>query len=140
MKKKILVIICMLTMFATIGVVYAVLTTQYSLPQTALAPVDNSPLATFTINGATWTNGAAINWGQLQLGRNTISILVVNAGPVALTPSSVTMTTTGLPSGWSETLTMGTATGAGIPGTITLYATASVTGSQSWSSVINLTA
>jgi hypothetical protein len=140
MKKKLLVILCIAAMLVTIGLVSAVLTTRYSMPQTATAPVDLSPLATFTINGQAWTNDTTISWGQLQLGANTKSIMIVNAGPVALVPSGITMTTTGLPVGWSETLTLGTPTGAGIPGTITLNADASVSGPQSWSSVINIAA
>ena len=140
MKKKILVILCIATLMITLGTVFALLTTTYNMPQTATPPADLHPLATFTIAGQPWTNGTAISWGQLVLGDNTKSILITNAGPVALNPLGITMVNTGLPAGWTETLVLGTPTGSGIPGTITLHADASVTGVQSWSSVISITA
>jgi hypothetical protein len=136
MKKKLLVILCIVTIFATIGLVYAIsLTTHYNMPQTATPPVSIS--ASFTVNGQAWSNNTAISWGQLVAGANTMPIVVTNTGSVAI--SSVTISNTGLPAGWSETIAMGAPSGSNIPGTITLTADNSVTGTQSWSSSIILT-
>jgi hypothetical protein len=147
MKKKLLVILCIAAMLVTIGLVSAVLTTHYSMPQTATPPAPTpspSPTpppatisASFQVNGQSWTNNTAISWGQLVAGANTKSIVVTNTGTVAI--SSVTIINTGLPSGWSETLVMDSPSGGSIPGTITLTADASVTGTQTWYSSIILT-
>ena len=147
MKKKLLVIICLFAMFATIGVVYAVLTTHYDMPQTATPPAPTaspSPTpppatisASFQINGQPWTNNTAVSWGQLVAGANTKPIIVTNTGNVAI--SSVSISSVGLPVGWTETIVMGTPSGSNIPGTITLNADASVSGLQSWTSSITLT-
>jgi hypothetical protein len=135
MKGKMLVVLCIIGMLVGVGVAWAaVLSAQYRMPQTALAPVGAA--ATFTINGQPWTNNTAIDWGQLNFGDNTKSIVVTNAGSVGI--ASVTLTSVGLPSTWTETITMGAPAGGGIPGTITLHADASVQGSQSWVSTITI--
>ncbi|MBE3141216.1 MAG: hypothetical protein IMZ53_11640 [Thermoplasmata archaeon] len=133
-NKKIILPITILLIFAVSGLAYASLTANYSLPQTATAPIGAS--ATFTINGQPWTNGTAITWGQLVIGVNTIPITVTNTGSVAIT--SINIVNTGLPAGWTETIALGTPSGSSIPGTITLNADASVTGQQSWASVITI--
>ena len=130
-----LIAICIVAMLAAMGVVYAAISTHYNMPQTAIAPFGVA--ATFTVNGQAWTNNTSIDWGQLQLGDNTMPIIVTNAGSVAI--ASVTMNSVGLPSGWTETVVMGVPSGSGIPGTIILHADASVSGSQSWISTITLT-
>jgi hypothetical protein len=147
MKKKLLVLICMIAMLATIGVVYAALTTHYDMPQTATPPAPTaspSPTpppatisASFQVNGQPWTNNTTVSWGQLVAGANTKPIIVTNTGNVAI--ASVSISSVGLPVGWTETIVMGTPSGSNIPGTITLNADASVSGLQSWTSSITLT-
>ena len=147
MKKKLLVIICMIVLLATIGVVYAALTTHYDMPQTATPPAPTaspSPTpppatisASFQVNGSPWTNNTAVSWGQLVAGANTKTLAVTNTGTVAI--ALVSISSVGLPVGWSETITMGTAVGSTIPCVITLNADASVSGLQSWNSSIILT-
>ena len=134
LNKKSLAILATICMLSVLSVAYATLSTQYSMPQTADAPIGAS--ATFTVNGQPWVNGQSIDWGQLQIGANTKPITVTNTGSCAI--ASVTMTSTGLPAGWTETITLGTPTGSSIPGTITLTADASVTGTVSWTSVITV--
>lgn len=133
-NKKTIAILAAICLSSLLGIACGVLSTQYSMPQTATAPVGAS--ASFTIDGEAWVNGDSIDWGQLQIGANTKAISVTNTGSVAI--ASVTISSTGLPAGWTETITMGTPTGSSIPGTITLTADASVTGSQSWTSVITI--
>jgi hypothetical protein len=135
MKKKLLLILCIIAMLVTIGVVYAAISAQYRMPQTATAPQTIS--ATFQVNGQPWTNNTSISWGQLQVGANTMPIVVTNTGSVAI--SSVSINNVGLPTGWTETISMGAPSGSSIPGTITLTADTSVSGSQSWTSTITLT-
>ncbi len=134
MKKKAVIILSVLAMFSLSAFAYASLTAHYSVPQSAIAPVGAS--TTITINNQAWTNGTAINWGQLQMGTNTVPIVLTNTGSCQI--ASVTIQNTGLPAGWSETISMGTPSGSSIPGTITLNADASVQGTQSWTSVITI--
>jgi hypothetical protein len=138
MKKKTSILVIITIALISIGTVYAAaiaLSAHYSIPQTATAPIGVS--ASFTINGQAWTNGTSISWGQLQLGTNTMPLTVTNTGSVVI--ATVTITNTGLPNGWTETITMGTPIGSTIPGTITLNADASVIGTQTWTSTITLT-
>lgn len=143
MNKKHIVIILVLAIVIgiSIGAVLALYTKDYTLPQDAIAPLPtatpNPVSATFTINGQPWSNNSPIHWNQLQWGDNTMPITVTNTGSVAI--ASVSISSTGLPAGWTETITMGSPTGATIPGIITLHADASVTGTQSWTSTITLT-
>jgi hypothetical protein len=148
MKRKLLIIICLFAMLATIGVVYAALTTHYDMPQTATPPVPTpspSPTpppatisASFQVNGSPWTNNTVVSWGQLVAGANTKTLAVTNTGTVAIALVSIS-NGVGFPVGWSETITMGTAVGSTIPCVITLNADASVSGLQSWTSSIILT-
>jgi hypothetical protein len=132
--KKAIICLAVVALFASFGFVYASLTAHYNIPQSAIAPVGAS--ASITINGQPWTNGTAISWGQLQMGTNTIPITLTNTGSCAI--NSVIISNTGLPTGWTETITMGTPSGSSIPGIITLNADASVSGSVSWTSVITI--
>ena len=135
MKIKMIFALCIIAMLFAIGIVYAaVLTAQYRLPQTAIAPVGAA--ATFVINGQDWANNTSIDWGQLKMGDNTMTILVKNVGSVAI--ASVTINSVNLPSSWTETIVMGVPSGDGIPGTIILHADATVIGPQTWVSTITI--
>jgi len=136
----ILLIIASIVIAVIVAIGYASYSRQYSLPQTATAPSPSPPpnpvSATFTVNGQQWTDGTAINWGQLVNGDNTIPITITNTGSVAI--ASVSISSVGLPQGWTETITTGQPSGSTIPGTITLHAESSVSGTQSWTSTITL--
>ena len=136
------ILIATLVIALTIGIVYAAGTYfAVDVPQTGDSPKadptatpaptaapTSTPIPTqtptisaaYTIDGATWTNGTPINWGQLLSGANTKTFAVTNTGNTPI--NNIVIDSPGL-NPWTETITgitLPLAPGATTTGTLTL--------------------
>ena len=132
-----LIAFCVVGLLVGLALGQVIISNSYQLPQTGHIAANMN--ATLTINNVAWTNGTSIDWGALTAGQSkTMSVQITNIGTIQI--NTITLTTTGLPNGWTET--MSSLSSPLIPtlqvtGTLTLNVAGNATsGSYSWNSYI----
>lgn len=139
MRKKSLLILSTVVAFSAIMVISAALT--YTLNFNMTANVAESGTVTITIGSTNYTNGQSldINWGSVSPGSQyTKAITIHNNVNNAVTPSIVA---TGLPSGWTLTLSDNSSVAAGGSVTRDLVLNVpsnAVAGNPGWTAVLTV--
>jgi hypothetical protein len=105
MKARFLIILGVLTLCLTVGVAYAVnsFTSQHQTDANVLPTPSPSPVVGFTetLNGTSINLNSDLHFNNVMPGNTYTSTLAIhNIGNVPLT---ITLTVTGLPSGWTLT-------------------------------------
>ena len=142
------VVLGIITLCVSVGAVVALagLSNTYNGPMTGSGPTPSpSPTptptlsASFLVSGNSWTNGTAVNWGNLVLGANTKTISLTNTGNTVI--QTVSITTSGLPSGWTLGLNIAgpIAVGGNANGVLTLTTDGGSPGAQAWAFTITVT-
>ncbi len=138
MRKKSLLILATVVALSAIMVISA--TTIYSLNFNMNANIAPSGTVTITIGSTDYTNGQTldINWTTVNVGANNQAITIHNNVNTPVTPSIVG---TGLPSGWTLTLSDNSAISAFGTTTINIVLTVpsnQAAGPYSWTAVLNV--
>lgn len=137
MKKKNILLLVLVCALSTVTLVSALtVLSVFTIPMTATVATQGS--AAITINQQAYTSGTPINWGTVNWGTTNESITIQNNANTALTPSIVN---SGLPTGWSLTLSLNQPIAAGQSATGTLTLTVpntAASGDNSWSSAISV--
>jgi len=95
-KKTLAVILAALL----VGFFSAAIIKTYLYPQIAILTM--TPVVSIMIEDVPYVNGSTIDWGILDQA-NTTYALLLNVSNIGATPCTVTFTTTGLPTGWTQT-------------------------------------
>lgn len=137
-KKSLLIIAAVISLSAVMLISAATIYTSLTLNMSA--NVLEAGSVTITINNVNYTNtqSLAVGFGSIGAGTNEVAIKIYNNVNTAVTPS---ITPTGLPTGW--TLTLSDTSSIPVNGVVTRSLVLTVpssptAGSYSWSAVLNV--
>jgi len=136
-NRKVVYLLSAVLTASLVSAVLAAVTLLYEMPMTAT--VTETANLNFYVDGITWTNSTAINWGTLEAGKTyTKSLDIKNTGNI---PLQVWITVQGLPAGWSLSYDQQNSIvqpGNWLNGTLTLTVPESAAnGTYSWTTYIH---